>query len=78
MKATAEALRAAKFERNPYDYGRRFGFRILGTRSWQVYGRHLTQVAMCDTREDAEMVRDALEMLALSIPSDDHKTKETK
>ena len=68
-EATASSSsRAANFHRNPYDEHRRFGMRILGANKWQVYGRHLEHVAMCDTQAEAEMVRDGLEILASARP----------
>ena len=57
------SLRAAGFIRNKWDGHRRFMIRTLNG-EWQVYGWHIEHVAMCSTREDAEMVRDALEVLA--------------
>lgn len=57
------SVRAAGFIRNKWDGYRRFMVRSLNG-EWQVYGWHIEHVALCSTREDAEMVRDALEALA--------------
>lgn len=61
--SACSSLRAAGFVRNKWDDHRRFMVRQL-VRGWQVYGWPLEHAALCDTREDAEMVRDALEALA--------------
>jgi len=63
IASNCSSVRAASFTCNKWDQERRFMIRQL-VRGWQVYGWPIEHVAMCDTREDAEMVRDALEALA--------------